>query len=120
LPAIGRRLEELPAAVQTLVVIELDPGSDRPLLPNRAAMEVVWVPRAGDSGLPAYEVIDVLRRLKFPPGRCFVWVASESRAARAIRGYLRNERGLDKKWIKAAGYWQCGAEGAYKRISDDA
>jgi NADPH-dependent ferric siderophore reductase len=119
LPAIGRRLEELPAAVPTLVVIELDPGSEQPVLPRRAAMQVVWVQRDGIGGSPAHEVIDALRRLDFPAGHCFVWVANESRAARAIRGYLRTERGLDKKWIKAAGYWQRGAEGAHDRISDD-
>ena len=119
LPAIARRLEELPAAVPTLVVIELDSGSERPTLPSRPAMEVAWVPRDTASGSPAHEIIDALRRLIFPPGRCFVWVASESRAARAIRGYLRSERGLDKKWIKAAGYWQRGAEGAHDRIPDD-
>jgi len=29
------------------------------------------------------------------------------------------ERGLDKRWIKAAGYWQQGAAGAHVRIEDD-
>ena len=82
-------------------------------------MEVVWVQRDKRAGPPAHEVIEALRQLDFPAGHCFIWVASESRAARAIRGYLRNERGLDKKWIKAAGYWQRGAEGAHERISDD-
>jgi len=48
-----------------------------------------------------------------------VWVAVETQAARAIRRYLRDERGIDKKWIKAAGYWQRGAVGAHERISDD-
>jgi NADPH-dependent ferric siderophore reductase len=119
LPAIGRRLEELPTGVPTLVIIELDPGSEYPVLPSRPAMEVIWVERDKLPGPPAHEVIEALRRLKFPTGRCFVWVASESRAARALRDYLRYERGLDKKWIKAAGYWQRGAEGAHERISDD-
>jgi NADPH-dependent ferric siderophore reductase len=119
LPAIGRRLEELPTVVPTLVIIELDPGSEWPVLPSRAAMEVLWVQRDGLGGPPAHEVIEALRRVKFPAGHCFVWVASESRAARAIRGYLRTERGLDKKWIKAAGYWQRGAEGAHDTIPDD-
>jgi NADPH-dependent ferric siderophore reductase len=119
LPAIGRRLEELPTGVPILVIVEIDPGSECPVLPIRAAMEVVWVERDKLPGPPAREVIGALRRLEFPTGRCFVWVASESRAARAIRDYLRYERGLDKKWIKAAGYWQRGSEGAHERISDD-
>ena len=118
-PAICRRLEELRPTVPALVVIELDPNSERPVLAHRANMEVVWVPRDGLAGLPAHEVIDALRHLRFPAGHCFVWVAGESRAARAIRGYLRQQRGLDKKWIKAAGYWQRGSAGEHDRIPDD-
>jgi NADPH-dependent ferric siderophore reductase len=118
-PAIGRRLEELPAAVPTLVVIEIDANSEPPVLLNRAAMKLICVRRDGLHGPPAHEVIDALRRLEFPSGRCFVWVAAESRAARTIRGYLRDERGLDKKWIKAAGYWQRGSAGEHDSIAED-
>ena len=119
LPAISRRLEELPAASRTLVVIEIDADSDRPVLASRAALDVVCVRRDGRSGLPAHEIIDALRKLQFPPDRSFAWVAGESRAARAIRGYLRDERGLDKKWIKAAGYWQRGSAGEHDKIPDE-
>jgi NADPH-dependent ferric siderophore reductase len=119
LPAITRRLEELPASGRALVVIETDAGVEQPVLASRAAVDVVRVVRDERSGPPAHEIIDALRRLEFPPGRCFVWVAAESRAARTIRGYLREERGLDKKWIKAAGYWQQGAAGAHDTITDE-
>ncbi len=119
LPAISRRLEELPVSTQTLVLIEVDAESDRPVLASSAALDVVWVPRDGRRSPPAHEIIETLRGLEFPPGRCFVWVACESQAARAIRSYLRDERGLSKKWIKAAGYWQRGAAGAHDSISDE-
>ena len=118
-PAIARRLEELPASVPVLVLIEHDPSSGRPVFAHRPALEVVDVPRDGLAGPPAHELIDALRRVKFPAGRCFVWVAAESRAARAIRGYLRDERGLDKKWIKAAGYWQRGSAGKHDSIAEE-
>jgi len=119
LPAISRRLEELPAGARALVVIEVDAGSVWPSLASAASIETVWVPRAGKAGAPAAELISALRELKFPNAQCFVWVAVETQAARAIRRYLRDERGIDKKWIKAAGYWQRGAVGAHERISDD-
>jgi NADPH-dependent ferric siderophore reductase len=119
LPAISRRLEELPAAARILAVIEIDADTERPVLASRATVAVVWVVRDGRTGPPAHQVIDALRNLRFPPGQCFVWVAGESRAARAIRGYFRDGRGFDKKWIKAAGYWQRGATGAHDRIPDE-
>jgi len=51
------------------------------LLASRAALEVVCVRRDGRSAPPAHEVIDALRKLQFPPGRCFVWSpASRGRA----------------------------------------
>jgi NADPH-dependent ferric siderophore reductase len=118
LPAISRRLEELPPRMPTLVVAEIDAASTKPSLPSRAAMEVICVARDGRAESPAHEIINTLRKLEFPPGRCFVWVAVESQAARAIRNYLRNERGLDKNWIKAAGYWQRGTAGEHERIDD--
>lgn len=121
LPAISRRLEELPSTARTLVLIEIDAGAERPALTGPAALDVVWIergPRPG--GAPGQDLIDALRRTTFPSDRCFVWVAAESRAARAIRNYLRDERGHGKHWIKAAGYWQQGAAGAHESIADDA
>lgn len=122
LPAIGRRLEELSAGARALVIVESDGGSRGYPLETRAALEIVEVPRAerGVSAVtPAAELIDALRRLQFPPGQCFTWVATESQAARAIRRYLTDERGLDRHWIKAAGYWQRGAIGTHEVIQDE-
>jgi NADPH-dependent ferric siderophore reductase len=118
LPAIGRRLEELPAGARALVVTESDGGSTGYPLQSRAALEVVSVARGVHTEAPGAQIIDALRKLKFPPGQCFTWVAAESRAARAIRRYLTDERGLDKHWIKAAGYWQRGAIGTHDSIQD--
>jgi NADPH-dependent ferric siderophore reductase len=119
LPAIGRRLEELPASTRALVVIESDGGATGYPLESRAALEVVNVARDARTAAPAREIIDALRSVKFPSGHCFTWVAAESQAARAIRRYLTDERGLDRHWIKAAGYWQRGAIGTHDTIHDE-
>lgn len=119
LPAIGRRLEELPAGTAALVIVESDGGSKGYPLKSRAALEIIEVERPGRSAAPGAGLIDALRRLKFPPGRCFTWVATESQAARAIRRYLTDERGLDRHWIKAAGYWQRGSIGTHEVIQDE-
>jgi NADPH-dependent ferric siderophore reductase len=118
LPAIGRRLEELPAGTRALVVVEVDAGSEWPAFVTAAAAEVVWVSRDGRDGAPAHELIDALGRLEFPPERCYAWVAVESQSARAIRRYLLEERGFAKKWIKAAGYWKRGAVSIHETHND--
>jgi NADPH-dependent ferric siderophore reductase len=118
LPAIGRRLEELPAHVRALVVLDTEGEADGYPLASAAQLEVVKVPR-GDTAGRADRIIEVLRNLRHPTGSCFTWVAAESHVARAIRRYLMSERGIDKRWIKAAGYWRRGAVGAHEPITDE-
>jgi NADPH-dependent ferric siderophore reductase len=48
-----------------------------------------------------------------------VWVAAESQVARTIRRYFTDERGIDRHWVKAAGYWQRGATGVHDNIADE-
>jgi NADPH-dependent ferric siderophore reductase len=117
-PAINRRLEELPGDARALVVVEIDAKSAWPQFESRAAFDVVWVKRKPDRDA-AEHLIETLRTLDFPAERCFVWVALESHLARAIRRYFREERGIDKGWIKAAAYWRRGAEGMHENIGDD-
>jgi len=118
LPAIGRRLEELPAHVRALVVLDTEGEADGYPLASAAQLEVVKVPR-GDAASRADRTIEALRNLRYPTGSCFTWVAAESHVARAIRRYLISERGIDKRWIKAAGYWRRGAVGTHEDITDE-
>ena len=118
LPAIGRRLEELPTSARAVVAVETEAGVERPVFASRATVRTAWV--VHDRSNPsAAAIIDTLRGLDFPIAGCFAWVAHESRVARAIRVYLVEERGFDKRWIKAAGYWQRGVSGAHEKISDE-
>jgi NADPH-dependent ferric siderophore reductase len=118
LPAISRRLDELPADSSAIVVVEVD-TLEWPSFRSRAALEVVWVTRTPGEAATSDQLIDKLRKLTFPPGRCHVWVALESQSARAVRRYLREERLIGQEWIKAAAYWRRGAVGVHERIEDD-
>ncbi len=122
LPAIARRLEELPACVRALVLLETGTADAVPPLVSPADFEVVQIARGDQPGTdaPARALIERLREIHFPPGRCFVWVALESQAARAVRRYLCAERGIARSWVKAAGYWQRGSTGAHDVIDDAA
>ena len=117
LPAIGRRLEELPPQARALVVLDTEEEARGYPLASPAQFEVVMVP-SGDPASRADRIIEVLRN-HYPAGSCFTWVAAESHVARAIRRYLMNERGIDKRWIKAAGYWRRGAVGTHETITDE-
>lgn len=117
IPAIARRLEELPAHTRALVVAEVDPGTSWPAFETAAQCEVIWVHRsAAGADSPGADLIERLRSVQIPAERCFVWVALESQAARTIRRYMCDERGVPKAWIKASAYWQRGAVGKHERI----
>lgn len=118
LPAISRRLEELPSGTRAIAVVQLDTGAERPVLKSRATLEVALVNRVGHDG-SAQGVINALDALRITPDRCFAWVAGESRTARAIRLHLHAALGFSKGWTKAAGYWQLGAAGKHDSIADE-
>lgn len=117
LPAIGRRLEELPASTNALVVAEVEKGFELQLS-SAAKLDVIWVPRTSEDGVPGETLMSALWGLNLITERCFAWAATETQAVRAIRRYLTEERGFDKQWVKAAGYWQRGAVGEHVVIDD--
>lgn len=117
-PAIERRLQELPKGAKAHVLLEVDPGTPWPKPASDADFKINWVPRDGQPG-PGHELIQALTNIPLP-GRSFCWVAGESQSVRAIRRHLVEERGIGKRWVKAAGYWQRGAVGTHERIDDEA
>lgn len=118
-PAISRRLDELPATARAEVVLELGTDLEVPALTSRAAVRVHVARRAaggvpGDA--PGAALLALLRPLEIPPRLCFVWAAAESAVARAVRSHFVDARGWDPRWIKAAGYWQRDAAGRHEVI----
>lgn len=117
-PAIGRRLEELPRGSRALAIVETD-GEEWSAPATQAVLETIRVRRPAHEHAPGQALIDALRTASIPTERCFFWIAAESNAARAIRRYLVDEFGVDKRWIKAAGYWRRNAPGQHERIEDE-
>jgi NADPH-dependent ferric siderophore reductase len=118
LPAIGRRLEELPAGTQAIVIAEIDSEAERLVFTSKAAVDLRWVYRRGAPAGTSAGILEALRKLTLPAASVFAWAAAESKVARAIRQHLLTEQRLDKQWIKAAGYWQHGSVGAHEKIAD--
>lgn len=109
LPAIARRLEELPAGAKTLVVLQVADEADRPPLPSAADVQVTWV-RDGDACLAA------VRAMALPPGEGYVWAAGEAAVMAELRRVLVDEKGHDKRAIRAAAYWKQGAVAHHESV----
>lgn len=119
LPAIARRLEELPAGVRAHVVVEVDDAASRLSLASAADLTVVWVerggrPRAGSEGLEA--AMDAALA-SVDRTDAYVWIAAESAVAKTLRAKALS-LGFSPRAMKAAGYWRQGATGAHEVIED--
>jgi NADPH-dependent ferric siderophore reductase len=115
LPAIGRRLEELPAGGRAIVVAEVDSITEQQVFNSAAQVDIVWVHRKGAQCGSVGRLLDAVRALTLPGGDVFAWVACESAVAKALRLHLVAERGISKERVKAAGYWKRGAVAVHEK-----
>jgi NADPH-dependent ferric siderophore reductase len=105
LPAIARRLEELPAGAKTLLILQVADEADRRALPSKADVRTTWV--KDDA-----ECLAAVRALELPPGEGYVWAAGEAGVMAELRRILVDEKAHDKRAIRAAAYWRRGAIGS--------
>jgi NADPH-dependent ferric siderophore reductase len=118
LPAIFRRLGELPPGARAVVLAEVDGPEDHVELPSAADVEVIWVHRGVAPGTPAASttgmpLVDALRATRLPEGDFHAWIGCESAAAKALRAHLVDERNAHPKWIRASGYWRRGSDATH-------
>jgi NADPH-dependent ferric siderophore reductase len=118
LPAIGRRLEELPASARILVVAEVADKAEEQRFASRASVDVRWLHRNGAGAGSASLLEDAVAGLSLPKGEGYAWVAAEAETAKALRRHLVEERGLDKERVKAAAYWKRGAVAVHETYND--
>ncbi|KQQ67896.1 FAD-binding protein [Pseudomonas sp. Leaf127] len=100
IPAIARRLEELPAGRSARVLIEVASLQEQQPLASQAQVEVSWVVRGEQ------DLLDAIRNVQVPAGKLYAWVATEAALSRKARRVLLDELGLDDEFVKAAGYWR--------------
>jgi NADPH-dependent ferric siderophore reductase len=110
LPAIARRLEELPASSTAIAVIELNDAADRRAFDTQAKLSVHWASRS--------ELPSTVRALELPGGEGFAWAAGESSTIRSVRRVLLEDQGLDKQRVRAAAYWKYGAAAHHENLVD--
>lgn len=118
LPAIARRLEELPAGTRVVAVAEVDTREDEIPLPTRTNASVHWVHRHGAPAGQSEPLAQTLRSLPLPKGDFYAWVACESSVAKALRAQLLAEHGAKPQWMRASGYWRQGVADVHDNLAD--
>lgn len=109
LPAIHRRLEELPTGVQARVFVLLSDADDRRDLRSRAALELQWfdMPEALTAAVQA---------MALPQGEGFVWCAGEATLMARLRTILLEQKSHPKEAMKVAAYWKPGASDYHEKL----
>ncbi len=118
LPAIGRRLEELRPGVPAIVLAAVAGSEEEQAFATRTALDVRWVhrPLAGASD-PA-PLLEAAAGLSLPPGDGYIWIAGENDTVKLLRRHFVEERGHNRSWIKAAGYWRKGSAGFHENHNE--
>lgn len=110
LPAISRRLEELPAGTEAIVLVHAAPA-DRRAFRTAARLRLQWV--EGDGALLA-----AVRALDLPAGEGYAWAAGEASAMAALRRVLVEEKKHPRTGMRVAAYWKRGASSHHENLED--
>ena len=110
LPAIARRLDELPAGTPTTVLLHTPHEQDQQALPERPGLTLRWLP-SGEA------LCDAMRTVDLPAGDGFVWCAGEAACMARLRDILLNERGRPRSHVKVSAYWKPGASDFHQDLA---
>lgn len=108
LPAIHRRLEELPEGVRATVIVQIDDAADQRSFRSKAGLDVHWV-------YTAAELLSTLRAVQ-PQSDGYAWCAGEGTTMVKVREILLTESGLAKERMRVAAYWKHGAPDFHERL----
>ena len=97
MPAIERRLAELPAGTQAIVRVQVaNPADQRPWT-SRAALDCAFVA----------SLTEAAQQLQIPQGDGFIWGGGENSVMAALREQLL-AKGADAKRMRVSSYWKQG------------
>jgi NADPH-dependent ferric siderophore reductase len=111
LPAITRRLAELPKGTRAIVRVQLADPADQRVFSTQAALELQWV--ASSEALLA-----AVRALQLPKGEGYAWCAGEAATTAELRRILVTDKGHDRHAIRAAAYWKRGTIAHHENLED--
>ncbi len=121
LPAIGRMLEHMREDATGVALIEVADEHEQQDLRHPEGVEIRWIHRHGAPAGTTDQLFDAATAVKIPGGDVtkFAWVSAESKTVLAMRKWLRNEAGFDRKATLVIGYWRRGmTETGYGKTAD--
>jgi len=118
LPAIGRRLEELRANVPAIVIATVAGVEEEQGFETATVLETRWIHRPLTNASDPAPLLDAVKALSLPEGDGYIWIAGENDTVKLLRKHLVEERGHNRAWIKAAGYWRKGSAGFHENHNE--
>ncbi|CAI9122039.1 siderophore-interacting protein [Brytella acorum] len=118
LPAIARRLEEMPAGRRVTALIEVADAQEKRPLATKADATIQWLPRKGIAAGRSELLQEALWHTSFPARSTYIWIGAEIETARTLRDILIRERGVSREQVRAAGYWRHGVADGGSRVED--
>ncbi|RAI61074.1 siderophore-interacting protein [Roseicella frigidaeris] len=116
LPAIGRRIEELPAGTPVTSLVAVTGPEEEQRFETAAAHQAVWVHRPPAQAADPAPLLAALETFVPPAGEGFIWIAAEAGVARALRRHVLEVMRHPAPWLKAAGYWVQGQADASEKL----
>ena len=109
LPAIHRRLGELPPSTRAIVMAQVDDAADRRAMASRADVAVHWF-------ATARQLTEAVRALELPGGEGFAWAGGEATVMAAIRDIVLRDKGHPREAARISAYWRSGASGFHEDL----
>ena len=115
LPSIGRRIEEGAPGTSFTSLVAVTGAAEQQQFCTQVTHDSYWIHRPLDKANDPAPIIESLKLLDIPP-ETFIWIGIEANVARAVRGYLTEQRGISLSWVRASGYWSMGIADAHDKL----
>lgn len=109
MPAMRRRLKELPAGTRVTVIAAVTSAADQIPFDTQATVDVRWL--ASD-----HDLVQALRNVALPAGEGFAWCAGEASVMAKVRGVLLEEHTLPREATRISAYWKAGASDFHETL----
>lgn len=114
LPALGRRIEELPQGSKVLAFIEVENAAEEQRFETATDLTLTYLHRNGKPAGTTSLIADAIKAATLPEGVAYAYIAGESSMSKAVRAHLTDTRGFNPEYVKAAGYWLLGTADAHE------
>lgn len=109
LPAIARRMEELPPGARAIVLAQVDNEADRRQFQSMAQVETHWASTS-------QELLALAASSAVPQGDGFVWAAGEASVMSRLRTEFLVRRGHPREAARIAAYWKRGTPAHHEHL----